>query len=275
MAGTIAPVVVAVLELNSLQLPPVEDIPVDERLWTAQLTNGSNEGSTIEYRRLEVVCGARPREDGLANDKWASCVQRNAESVRYQIATLHAGPSETSEIVATVFEELRFADNGDSVLAWSVEPEAAPSEIVPWPESAHAFDHGLHVAGVQRQGNWVRLLDSVPVDGWLRISPWPDPPEREPLYVYVEPLEGQIVNLRPLMAQWPDGSSRPIPEGAYLMQRIARTNLEFRAEIPSDFSCGAPVIDPTPLPPILRASTPELFDPDGSPRFFTTYTKGC
>ena len=51
--------------------------------------------------------------------------------------------------------------------------------------------------------------------------------------------------------------------------------IEFRAEIPSDFDCGEPVTDPVPLPPILQTEASEFFNPDGTARFSTKYTKGC
>jgi hypothetical protein len=50
--------------------------------------------------------------------------------------------------------------------------------------------------------------------------------------------------------------------------------IEFRAEIPSDFACGDTVPE-VPLPPTLRAPASEFFDPDGTARFETKYTKGC
>jgi len=241
----------------------------------AHIVNGMREEGDPEYRRLETICGPRPRQYGSDMDKWANCMQSNARPLRHPITTLHAGPTETSEVLATVFEQRRFTDNGDSELTWNIARTSAPSVVVPWPESREVFDYGLHVAGVQREGEWVRLLGSIPVDGWLRITESPSVPDRARARVYVEDLEGQIVELRRVQATWPDGSFRRIGAGSYLIRSIGRAGVEFRAEIPSDFDCGEPVMDPAPLPPLLRASVADLFDSDGGPRFFKSHTKGC
>ena len=91
----------------------------------------------------------------------------------------------------------------------------------------------------------------------------------------VEPLTGNIVEMSPLRADWPDGRSRLTDHGSFLIQKVDGAFIEFRAEIPSDFACGNPVTDPVPVPPTLRAATSEFFNRDGSPRFADKYTKGC
>jgi hypothetical protein len=128
---------------------------------------------------------------------------------------------------------------------------------------------------VQRRGEWVRLLGSIPADGWLRLTP--DPlPDDAPVYIYISPLSEEIVTLSPLVAEWPDGSKRQTVPGTYRVVRIGTGTVEFREEVPSDFPCEeGPVVDPVPMPPVLRSPTSELFNSDGTPRFSRTYTKGC
>lgn len=242
-------VILAVFSLpagpGGAQLPPRELIEAEERLWTAVISGGA---------------GPPAKEE---------------KALRYQISALHASPSDSSPVVARVFEERLVGPDLELVLRWSVERSAGLGEPLPWPDAIYAFDYGLHVEGVQRRGNWVRLLSSIPVDGWLRINTEPEPQNDELLYVYVTPLDGGVFHLEPLMAQWPDGSTRHITGGDYLIQKVAGGFVEFREEVPSDYSCGLAVIDPEPLPPSLRAATSEFFSRDGTARFATKYTKGC
>jgi hypothetical protein len=193
---------------------------------------------------------------------------------RFRVANLHAAPTASSRVVAVIFEERRLADQNGLHFEWTIELTANPSVPLPWPEGDMAFDYGLHVAGVQRRGDWVRLLTSIPVDGWLRTNDI-NAPGDHPLYVYVHPLEDEIVNLGPLSAEWPDRRREQTQEGSFRILRVANDTVEFRQEIPSDYPCGEQVTDPAPLPPTLRARTSEFFNSDGTPRFAEKYTKGC
>jgi len=112
---------------------------------------------------------------------------------------------------------------------------------------------------VQRRGQWVRLLTSIPVDGWLAITPDGSDSARS-IAVHVSPLEGQVVTMA--------GES-------YRILRIAAGTVEYRREIPSDYGCGESAIDPVPLPQTLRTPVASLFDPEGTPRFRQKYTRGC
>jgi hypothetical protein len=257
------------------QLPPVESVLTEERLWTALIANGASNPDPAEAKLLTRACGTAPLEIGSAYDSWKACRAKNLKPLRHRIAALHAAPNESSPILARVFEERVLESDNEVGFRWALELASAPGAPVPWPDASKAFDYGLHLAGVQRRGNWVRLLSSIPADGWLRINTEPDVRGDERLYIYVEPLGGKILDLEPLMAQWPDGRRRQTTSGSYLIQKVAGGTVEFREEIPSDFSCGETVSDPKPLPPRLRAPASEFFNRDETPRFSTKYTKGC
>jgi hypothetical protein len=256
------------------ELPPVSRIPIEERLWTAEIGNGRSEAYPGESDDLERACGDARHVTGLTVDVWHACRARHIKAARYRIATLHAAPSASSAVVASLYEERRVVSGGGLEFEWTVEPTSNPAKRLVWPEAGEAFDYGLHVAGVQRRGNWVRLLTSIPADGWLPITD-PDEPGTMPIYIRVSSLADQIVEVSALTASWPDGSRRQIAEGSYLVQRVSGGFIAFRAEIPSDFACGDPVTDPVPLPPTLSARASEFFNPNGTPRFSTKYTKGC
>src|SRR5688572_16494659 len=248
------------------ELPTVDRIPFSERMWTVQISNGVNEAFPGEFRQLTRVRGDASSVTGLTADAWYACQAKNLRSAQYRIASLHAAPTASSSVVASIFEERRVNAIGEPEFVWTVERTSNPGVPVVWPDAEFAFDYGLHVAGVQRRGNWVRLLTSIPVDGWLRITTLPEIPDDAPVYVYIQPLTTQIVNLSPLTAQWPDGRKGTVQEGAFLIQQVVDRTIEFREEIPSDFACGEQVTDPVPLPPTLRAPASEFFNPDGTPR---------
>jgi hypothetical protein len=257
------------------QSPPVRDIPLEERLWLAQIANGSFDPFPEESAQLLKACGDPRLVFGRTAATYYACVTKYMKAARYLIAKLYAAPTESSPVVASVFEERKVTAENQFEFTWTVELTSHAGDRLPWPDAAAVFDYGLHLAGVQRRGDWVRLLTSIPADGWLRITPTPNIPDGLPLYVYVEPLNGQIVNLSPLTARWPDGRRELTEQGTYLILNITRAVVEFRAEIPSDFACGETVTDPVPVPPTLRAPTSEFFNRDGTPRFSEAYTKGC
>jgi hypothetical protein len=254
-------------------LPPVSRVPIEERLWTAEIVHGEAEAYPGESSQLAKACGDPSSVSGLTADVWYACRAKHISPARYRIAVLHSAPNESSPVVASVYEERRIDSSNQLAFTWTVELASHRGERLPWPDAIGAFDYGLHLAGVQRRGGWVRLLSSIPTDGWMRITSVGAEP---PVYIWVSPLEGQIVDLSPLMASWPDGRRRQIEGGSYLIQSVSGAgSIEFRAEIPSDYNCGQSVTDPVPLPPALKARAAEFFDENGTPRFFTAYTKGC
>ena len=269
---------VAVSPLRARQVTPDRPsamvVPVAERLWTVQIAGGDLAPDRDESTRLEGLCGAEPMMSAAARSDWIACRSKNLRSDPHQIATVHAAPSDGSAVVAAIFEERIIFDAGELLAKLTVQPAAKPGVRLPWPESRLAYDYGLHLAGVQHRSGWVRLLSSIPVDGWLQITP-EEPTGPLPIYVWVSPLESQVVELRPLTATWPDGTRRQLEAGSYVILKAGADVIEFRAEIPSDFECGNPVTDPVPVPPTLRAPASELFDSDGTPRFATKYTRGC
>ena len=173
--------------------------------------------------------------------------------------------------MASLFEERTVAPDNQLAYDWTFEVPSTGQPLA-WPESRLAFDYGLHIAGAHREGQWVRLLSKIPVDGWLRITDG----QAGSFFIEVSPLQGEIIALSPMMATWPDGHQRRIDGGSYLVKRLSKTGvIWFRAEIPSDYACGELVTDPVPLPPMLRTEAGQFFNPDGTPRFATVYTKGC
>jgi hypothetical protein len=246
-------------------------VPPAERLWIAHIAKGEAEAYPGESNRVAKACGADP--------EFLACRARNLKSARYPVATLHAAPSGSSAVLATILEERQVLTTGELVFAWSIEMTAKAGTRLAWLEAERMLDdYGLYVAGVQRRGDWVRLLGSIPVDGWLRVAPSPTP-DGQPsplLFVWVTPLAGHIVTLSALEARWPDGRRQQIEEGRdYLVQKVVGDVVEFRTEVPSDFPCGEAVSDPPEKPPTLRAPTSEFFGPGGAPRFFPKYTRGC
>ena len=225
------------------QLPPAHAIPPEERLWLVRISSA-----------------------------------KFIKPARYPIAQVHAAPSEGSPVVATLFEDRTVGPSNLPHMVWTLETAEQPGQRLPWPGYGEAFDYGLHIPGAHRTGEWIRLLTSIPVDGWLRI---PSDREPAPIQVHVSGLQNEVVNLlnlsSSLRAIGPDGNLREIAEGPYFVKRVSTTGMiEFRKEIPSDFGCSVhPVIDPVPLPPTLHAPAAEFFNPDGTPRFSTKYWRGC
>lgn len=248
-------------------------VALDDRRWLVEIANGSTDPFPEDSARLASACGDPRLVSGLTADAYYACRAKYIKPARYRIAEVHATPSEASPVVASLFEERRVATNNQLEFIWTLEMTDRPGRQLPWPDSVDAFDYGLHISGAHRRGDWVRLLTSIPVDGWLRITP---EGQGGSIYVWVSALPGTIVDLSPLLAIGQDGRERPIGGGPYLVKSVSDTGMiEFREKIPSDYSCGEPVIDPVPLPPTLRSRADEFFYADGTPRFSMTYTKGC
>jgi len=232
-------------------LAPIAQVPIEERLWTVNISS-DRKTPAEEFEQLKKACGS------ASTRAWRECTNRFVEAGRRRIATLHASADPASPIVGSLFEGLRLAGN-TLEFEWTLESAAEPNRRIAWADSPAAFDYGIIVASAQRRGGWVRLLSSVPVDGWLAITPEGSSTPRS-IAVDVVPLEGQVVEM--------SGES-------YRILRIAAGTVEYRREIPSDFACGQPVTDPVPLPPTLRAPIAELFSRDSQARFSVKYSKGC
>ena len=73
----------------------------------------------------------------------------------------------------------------------------------------------------------------------------------------------------------PNGLTRPIQPGAYVIEELVNGVVTFRAEVPSDMACGEDVRPPISMPPSLRADAKEFFDAQGRALFSDAYPKGC
>jgi hypothetical protein len=241
----------ALLAQSPSSLTPVAQVPVEERLWTVNISGGRKVPAE-EFEQLKTACGS------ASTRAWRECTSRFVESARRAIATLHAAPDPASPVVGWLFEGLHLAGS-QLEFEWTLERASEPGRRLAWADAPAAFDYGIAIAGVQRRGEWVRLLSSIPVDGWLGITPEGSDAARS-IAVHVSPLDGQVIAMA--------GES-------YRILRIVPGAVEYRREIPSDFGCGEPVTAPVPLPPTLRAPVASLFDPEGTPRFREKYTRGC
>ena len=232
-------------------LAPIAQVPVEERLWTVNLSS-DRKTPAEEFEQLKKACGS------ASTRAWRECTNRFVEAGRRRIATLHASADPASPIVGSLFEGLRLAGS-QLEFEWTLERATEPDRRFAWADSPAAFDYGIAIAGAQRRGDWVRLLSSIPVDGWLATTPEGSSTPRS-IAVDVEPLEGQVVEM--------SGDS-------YRILRIATGTVEYRREIPSDFACGQSVTNPVPPPPTIRTPIAALFNPEGTPRFRQKYTRGC
>lgn len=249
-------------------LPPVNQVPLSERLWLTVLDADKAHDYSASLS-VEAKCGKQPELEADAGN-WRSCRSREFKPTRTELAKLYAEPRGSSMVVATLVQHVSIPQ-GEVVVTYVLERTGRPGDPVNWPNAIEFADYGLHISGAQRRGNWVRLLSDIPVDGWLRTD---DPAQR--LRIAVDSIEGRVIGIAPLVATWPDGSQRRTGDfQTFLIQRISRGVILFRQEIPSDFDCGEPVVDPNPLPPVLRAPISALFNPNGAPRFADPYTKGC
>lgn len=246
-----------------------------ERLWVGKLASHilASEADAVELKVIEQLCGPLPAVRGDGWDQWVSCSLQHHKGPEGPIATIYAEPNLQSGVVAVVHEGWSRNVSGEIERVWLVELRQQPGVFSLWPESSWASGYGLNIAGFQVVGEWARLLKAAPVDGWLQLSP--NSGEGARYYFHVYPIAHQILNLIDVVATDPQGQTRSVKRGAYLILSVENDMVEFRAEVPSDFSCGGAAVDPEPLPPVLRATSRAFFDSSGSARFSTTYSKGC
>jgi hypothetical protein len=235
------------------------DVPPVQRLHLASFSMAPHADAPFEEegRRMADLCPGWER----------ACVARHLRPVTRRIATLQAEPSATSPVVGWVVARLQAGDHG---LALDVERAGASGERAVWLPGVGDHTYGIHVAGVRPRAEWVQFAGLPLVgDAWtLRDGPdWT---------AHVTPLDdGTVVDLDPVEAMFPDGSTRLTERGSYVVTDIHGDRVSFRAEIATDFDCGADVQPPPVMPPILRAPAGAFFGPDGAPRFAEKYTKGC
>jgi hypothetical protein len=72
------------------------------------------------------------------------------------------------------------------------------------------------------------------------------------------------MGLAPFKATWPNGATRLIESGSYLITSITNGVVRFRKEVPSDMACGEDIKPPRVMAPILRPPATEFFWGDWS-----------
>ena len=138
-----------------------------------------------------------------------------------------------------------------------------------WLDSAGDWGYGIEIPGVRGRGGWIQLFaDALPAQSWIRS----DAPS---FRGEASTIVGALVTLPSLPARFPDGATRRIAPGSYLITRIRGASVWFRAEMASDMPCGEDVTPPEVMPPMLQAHPADLFAPDGTPLFSFTYWRGC
>jgi hypothetical protein len=230
------------------------------RLFTAVLSlRGVEAMQALERARLLALC----REDDYA------CLARRLNPRRRRVATLRAGPSSAAGVVGYVSAVLAVEQGMGLVVGLAVDTSDTPTRSATWIRNVGDYFYGVHVEGVRPRGEWLEL-SPLPLLGqaWMSAGE-PD------LSASVVPLVGEIRDLRPLRATFPDGTRRAIDRGSYLITKVHGRSVEFRAEVESDFDCGENRPRPRVPPPTLRATAADFFDADGTPRFRTKYVKGC
>jgi hypothetical protein len=136
-----------------------------------------------------------------------------------------------------------------------------------WLASVGDWGYGINVPGVRIQGNWIQLFGSpLPSESWV---------DGGALMAHAASIEGELVSLPALPATYPDGTTRPIVPGSYLIEQIRDSTVIFRAEVASDYSCGEERRPPAVMPPSLRATAEAFFDSAGLAVFSETYSRGC
>jgi hypothetical protein len=218
-----------------------------------------------EQSRLKSVCPPPwPNREG--------CLTRNLRPNRHPIATLHAQPRADSPAVAHIYAVLRATSAEFDALSLGLDLELTqqPGKFHEWLGDIGDSSYGVHIDGhLRKSGEWVQLLvPIVPVPGWM-------PMKTSDVMVNIEPLTGQVLKLESLRARLPDGTSRLIDPGSYLITGVHSTKVDFRAEVASDFACGQDVRTPEVMPPLLQTTPAEFFSNDGAPRFTTKYGEGC
>src|SRR5687767_10875659 len=201
----------------------------------------------------------------------AECVSKNLSPVRRQVGVLRSSPIATAPVIGNIHAVLKASGDPKKGLSFGLDVEWAdrPGQFESWISNVGDYADGIHVAGVRSRGKWVQLSGRpFPTPAWLSI-------EGPTSTADVLTLEGEILRLEPLNARKPDRTTGPTTPGKFLILAVKGSEVEFREEVPSDFSCGKPVATPKVMPPTLRAPAAEFFNPDGSPRFAPAYTKGC
>jgi hypothetical protein len=233
----------------------------EERLFTSvfQLGEVVDTLAAAEATRLAQLCRA---------DDYA-CRKRRLGPVRQRVATLRQTPDAAGVVVGHIVAVLTVQDGMGLVYGLDVEAAQPTPGRARWLEHVGDHGYGIYVDGVRPHGDWIQLMP-LPLLGAAWVSR--DEPD---LSAIVEPLEGEIRDLQPLVATYPDGSQRRIAEGSYLIGRTGPDGVELRAEVASDFDCGEDRPRPAVMPPTLRARPADMFDAAGAARFRVKYSKGC
>jgi len=234
-----------------------------ERLFIANfiLDRGLDVRYQQESRRLLEICQFYSPE----------CFGEHFTEVRQRIATLRSEPGSGAEVVGHLVAVIKVSgrEYGGLTIGIDVETADDPVRTGTWRETVGDWGYGIYVMGVRPREEWLQLTN-LPIVGHAWVS------KTEPsLSAHVSAFEGTIVNLQPLVAAFPDGNSRSISAGSYLIKEVTDGRVRFRAEIPTDFACGHPAERPDVMPPILHAGAAEFFNEDGTPRFSVKYQRGC
>jgi hypothetical protein len=264
LAAWLAAGSVVVLAPGSVGARAPQPSGLESRLFLASFGLGGDVDPAYqrEYRRLE----------GLCKPFTAACIATHVRTARDRLAPLRKRPDAAAPVVGHVVA-FRHAPKDVATLSIALDVETAetPVRTARWRSEQDLGDwgYGVFVAGVRTAPGWVQLVGLPLVgDAWLPI----DAPD---FGAHVEPLSGAIVSLPAMTVRRADGTPTRIPNAAYKVTRTDGGVVEFRAEIPTDMPCDDEAKAPVVMPPLLRANLAELFDRDGTPRFFTTYTRGC
>lgn len=213
-----------------------------------------------EYPRLERLCTGRP--------DFHACRQRNLRPLAKRLARVHVAPSSDSAVAGELDAVLGFHPQFD--LGYRIEFRPVNGERARvWLESAGDWGYGIEVPGVRRSGGWIQLFaDVLPAQSWIRA-------DSAEFHGEATPLVDALVTLQPLPARYPDGSTRRILPGSYLITQVQDAGVQFREEVAADMPCGEDVKPPDVMPPTLEARPADLFARDGTPLFSLTYSRGC
>jgi hypothetical protein len=244
-----------VVTAGAVEVPPVQRL----HLATFALAPHADAPFQHEGARLDGLCGAD-----------VACRAKRLRTTTRRIAPLHADEGVTSPVVGYVVARLGLDASGAMTFALDIESGTEPDRRQTWIASVGDYTYGIHVAGVRPRPEWLQLV-GLPIvgDAWT-------PRTGADWTAHVEPLDGGIVvELQPMEAMFPDGSTRMTERGSYVVTDVHGDRVAFRAEVGSDYDCGADVPRPAVMPPLLRAPAGAFFDADGTPRFAEKYTKGC
>src|SRR5688572_4081911 len=175
------------------------DVPPVQRLHLANFAIAPHAEAPFEEesKRLEAVCGFEP-----------TCRARRLKPTARRIATLHADQAAQSPVVGYVVARLAVDESQRLTTALDIERATAEGGREVWISSVGDWSYGIHVAGVRPRGEWLQLA-ALPLvgDAWtLRDGPdWT---------AHLERLDGGIVvDLHPVEAMFPDGSTRLTERG--------------------------------------------------------------